>query len=51
MEAFRAILAFCEGNSLVTGEFLLQRASNADLMFLWCGFAQASNETIECQVI
>ena len=36
METFSALLALCAGNSLVTGEFPSQRASDAELWcFLW----------------
>ena len=31
METFAALLAICEGNSQVTGEFPLQMASHADV--------------------
>ena len=36
METIYALLALCEGNALVTGEFPSQKASEAELWcFLW----------------
>ena len=35
METFSALLALCEGNSLVTSEFPSQRASNAENVSIW----------------
>ena len=35
MKRFSALLARCEGNSPVTGEFRAQRASNAENVYIW----------------
>ena len=52
MEAFSMLLALCEGNPLVTGEFPSQKASDAELWcFLWSVPEQTVDQTIEMPVI
>ena len=52
METFSALLAFCEGNSPVTGEFPLTKASDAELWsLLWSAPEQTVEQTIETPVI
>ena len=43
MESFSALLAFCAGNSPITGEFPAQLASNAELWYFLCSNGWANN--------
>ena len=52
METFFALLAFCAGNSPVTGEFPTKKASDAELWcFLWSAPAPTDEQTMETPVI
>ena len=52
LEAFNAQLVLCAGNSPVTGEFPLQRASNADfdVSFMWVD-VNAHSRTLSFKII
>ena len=44
METFSVLLSLCDGNSPVTGEFPLTKASDAEL---WCFCWSAPEQTVE----
>ena len=51
METFSALLALCEGNSPVTGEFPSQRPVTRSFDFLCSSPEQTVEQTIETPVI
>ena len=55
METFSALVALCEGNSLVTSDghqwISLTKASDVERCFLWSAPEQTAEQTIETPVI
>ena len=52
MKTLSVLLTLCEENSSVTGRFLLQRASNADLWSFFCyWFEQTVEQTVDLLAI